>query len=284
MAHLAAQPHKAGMDFRFLMTGRTNNLAILKWLSLMAIGTHQFSVFACELKNSGMIEIRHAVHAVVTISTCTAERSNMTGHKIGILKCVAFLAGKSRRVIGKRCMALQTGNWIAAKSCRMNTHRKTGLLMIEWLSFPGSWQPGLPFMALTAVIGKDPGVHCRFLMTCGAFGTGYREGLCVTLLARRFGMPLIDREAGLRMVEILPCILNRFKVASAVVRMAIPALDRISHITVNSGAAGQLCTNILMAFRAQAGLIAAQGLMAQAALILKFCMGKVNTGGFSKSR
>jgi hypothetical protein len=84
------------------------------------------------------------------------------------------------------------------------------------------------------------------------------------------------------MIEILASILNRFKFPAAVIRVAVTALDRIRHIAVNSSAAGQLCANILMAFRTQASLITAQRLMTQPALVLKFCMREVYTGGFSK--
>jgi len=257
MAHLAAQSHKSGMDFRFLVTGRTHNLAFLERLSLVAIGADQFSMLASELKYRGMVKIRHTVNPVVATGARAAKRSYVAGHKVGILECVAFLAGKGRRVVGKSSVALQTGNGITAKTGRMHAHRKTGLLMVEWLSLPGGWQPGLPFMALTAIIGKDPGMHSRFLMAGGAFGTGHREYLGMALLAGRFGMTFIDREVGNRVIEILPSKLNRFKFPTTVIRMAVPALYRIRHIAVNTGAAGQLCANILVAFRAQAGLITA---------------------------
>lgn len=206
----------------------------------------------------------------------------MAGHKIGILERVALLAGKGWRVVAESRMTLQAGNGIAAKSSRMHFHRETGVLMVKRLTFPGGWQPGLSLMALTTIIWKHPGMRSWFLMACRAFGTFHRKHLGMALLAGRFGMPLVDWEAGLRVVKILPCKLNRFKIPPAVVRMAVSALNRISHIAVNTRAAGQLCANILMAFCTQAGLIAAQRLVTQPALVLKFCMRKVNTGGVSK--
>lgn len=73
VAHLAAQAHKTGMDFRFLVTGGTDNLAILKWLSHVAVSADQRSMFTGELKYCGMIKIRHAVHPVMAIGACAAK-------------------------------------------------------------------------------------------------------------------------------------------------------------------------------------------------------------------
>jgi hypothetical protein len=143
-----------------------------------------------------MVKIRHPVNPVMAIGACAAKRSCVAGHKIGILERVAFLAGKCWRVIGESRMTLQTGDWIAAKSGRMHTHRETGLLMVKRLTFPGGWQPGLSLMPLTSIIGKHPGMHSWFLMASGTFGTCHRENLGMALLAGHFGMPIVDREAG----------------------------------------------------------------------------------------
>ena len=116
MAHLAAQPHKSGMDFRLLMAGRTDNFALLERLSHMAIGTNQLSMLACELKNAGMVKTRHAVNAIVAIGACISKRGHVAGHKFSILESMAFLTGKSCRTIGKGCMALEAGDRVAAET------------------------------------------------------------------------------------------------------------------------------------------------------------------------
>ena len=103
------------MDFRFLMTGRTNNLAFLERLTEVAVGTDQRSVLAGELKYRGMIKICHTINPVMTLGARAPKGGNMTGHKIGILERVAFLTGKGWRVIREGRMALQTGYGIAAK-------------------------------------------------------------------------------------------------------------------------------------------------------------------------
>lgn len=178
------------------MAGRTNNLAFLELLSRVAVGADQRSMLTGKLKYRGMVKIRHTVNAVMAIGARAAKRSHMVGHKIDILERVTFLAGEGWRIIIESRMALQTGNGIAAKPSRMHIHGKTNRLMVKRLTFPGGWQPGLPLMALTAIIGKDPGMQRRFLMTSGTFGTGHREYLGMALLAGHFGVPLVDREAG----------------------------------------------------------------------------------------
>lgn len=210
VAVLALQAKETGVNLGFGVAGDAGGGRIYEGLC-MAVQAGKGGMNAIQGKEVGMVEVRHAVDAIMAIQTNRPKLLQVGLHEERVVLVVAVQAGLGLELIEASRVTGGAAHGLAGVTLAVTSQAETGAgEVLESLPLPGHSLPVLRGMAFGAILAEQAQVQLGFgvaTRTIGRKGKKILRGLESSITGVAGGtsqvcMAAIQREIGAGVVEI----------------------------------------------------------------------------------
>jgi hypothetical protein len=202
MAVLALQAKETGMNFGFSVAGDTSRGCIYERLC-MAVQTFKGCVNAIQGEEVGMVEIRHAIDAVVAIQASRPKLLQVGLHEERVVLVVAVQAGLGLELIEASRVTGGAAHGLAGVFLGVTGQAEAGAgEVLEGLPLPGHSVPVLGGVAFGAVLAEKAKVELGFCMATGTIS--WQMLLCSKKILRGLDGSLAGVAGGASQVRVTP--------------------------------------------------------------------------------